>query len=117
MDSSATGCPTALSVGPHFDIDSAAVGGQNKVDAVTFAEGRAMALRHLLQVSTFEPDTITVMTAAYEEALRVLGLADCQDPIAEIVARKIIEVAQTGERDPVRLRRTALDRLGIARQC
>ena len=52
------------------------------------------------------------MTQAYEDALRVLNLADRRDPIIELVARKIIEVAKTGERDPVRLRERALNGIG-----
>ena len=40
--------------------------------------------------------------------MRVLQLADRQDPITELVARKIIEVAGTGERDPTRIREQAL---------
>jgi hypothetical protein len=75
-----------------------------------------MAIYRLLQSSAFEPEAITMMTTAYEEALRVLGLTDRQDPITEIVATKIIEVAQQGERNPVVLRQRALEALGIARQ-
>ena len=50
---------------------------------------------------------------AYEGALRVLGLADRTDPITEIIAKKIIEVAQTGERDPLRIQARAIAELGI----
>jgi hypothetical protein len=53
------------------------------------------------------------MTAAYEDALRVLRLADRQDPITELVAKKVIEAAQLGERDPMRLCEKALTDLGI----
>jgi hypothetical protein len=35
------------------------------------------------------------------------------DPITEIIARKIIDVAQTGERDPLRIRARAIEELGI----
>ena len=31
------------------------------------------------------------------------------DPVTEIIARKIIELAQQGERDPVQLRERAID--------
>jgi hypothetical protein len=72
-----------------------------------------MAIYRLLQFSAFEPKEITNMTAAYEDALRVLRLADRQDPITELIAKKIIEEAQAGERDPVRLRERALKELGI----
>jgi hypothetical protein len=35
------------------------------------------------------------------------------DPVTEIVAKKIIEVAQTGERDPLHIRARAMADLGI----
>jgi hypothetical protein len=53
------------------------------------------------------------MTKAYEDALRVLGLVDRTDPITEIIAKKIIEVAQTGERDPLQICARAITDLGI----
>lgn len=62
-----------------------------------------MPLIRLLQNSAFEPDRITIMSAAFAQACRELGLADLQDPMREVVARKIIECAQTGERDQARL--------------
>jgi hypothetical protein len=33
-----------------------------------------------------------------------LGLTDRTDPVTELVAKKIIELANRGERDPLRLR-------------
>jgi hypothetical protein len=62
-----------------------------------------MPLIRLLQHSAFEPDRIEVMSAAFEQACRELGLAETEDPLREHVARKIIECAQTGERDRARL--------------
>ena len=53
------------------------------------------------------------MTAAYEDVLRALGLANRTDPITEIVAKKIIEIAQTGERDPLQISARAIADLGI----
>ena len=47
--------------------------------------------------------------------MRVFGLADRTDPITEIIARKIIDVAQTGERDPLRIRARAIA-VGVARE-
>jgi hypothetical protein len=55
-----------------------------------------MAIYRLFKTMAFEPEKIATMSAAYEDALRVLQLADRQDPITELVARKIIEVAGTG---------------------
>ncbi len=53
------------------------------------------------------------MTTAYEDALLALGLTDRSDPITEMLAKKIFEIAQTGERDPVRIRTLAINELGI----
>jgi hypothetical protein len=63
-----------------------------------------MPLTRLLQNTAFGPDEIAVMVAAFEDALRELKLANRADPATEIVARKIIELAKQGERDPGRLR-------------
>jgi hypothetical protein len=75
-----------------------------------------MAIYRLLKFSAFEPELIASMTAAYEKALCVLQLADRQDQITELVAKKIIEVAQLGETDPERISILALEGLGIAPQ-
>ncbi len=49
---------------------------------------------------------------AYEEALRRLQLVDRKDPITELVARRIIEIHQQGDCDPVDLARIAINELG-----
>jgi hypothetical protein len=67
-----------------------------------------MPIVRLLQYEAFGPEDIKVITAAFEDALNSLGLVDRADPLTEIVATKIIECAQTGERDPIRLRDGAL---------
>jgi hypothetical protein len=48
------------------------------------------------------------MTAAFEAVCRTLQLVDRDDPLTEIVARRVIDVAGTGERDPGRLRELVL---------
>jgi hypothetical protein len=50
------------------------------------------------------PDEIKVLSSAFEEALRELRLVDRTDPATQLVAKRIIELAQQGERDPIRLR-------------
>ena len=71
-----------------------------------------MAIFRLLKFASFSPETIACMTAAYEDALRVLRV-DRQHPITELVAKKIILVTQLGESDPKRIRARALEELGI----
>lgn len=68
----------------------------------------SMPLIRLLQNSAFEPDRIEIMSAAFQQACRELGLAETEDALREIVARKIIECAQTGVRDQALLCECAL---------
>jgi hypothetical protein len=57
--------------------------------------------KRLLQ--QYRPEDIAKMSAAFEAALRKLGLVDRTDPKAVAVAKLIIEFAKVGERDPERL--------------
>jgi hypothetical protein len=67
-----------------------------------------VAIYRLLQHAVFEDDAVKAMTMAYEDVLRELKLANRADPLTEIIAKKIIELARTGERDPTRLCEDAL---------
>jgi hypothetical protein len=51
--------------------------------------------------------------AAYEKTLRTIGLVDRDDPITEMIARKLIEIAQTGVQDPAQLSAMAIREIGI----
>jgi len=53
--------------------------------------------------SVFDQLAIDAMAAAFEACCRSLRLENRADPMFEIVARKVIEVAGTGERDPLRI--------------
>ncbi len=70
-----------------------------------------MPIDRLLQNQAFGPDQITLLTTAFEDALSKLQLKDRTDPAAQSLAKKIIELAQQGERDPIRLRDRALQSL------
>jgi hypothetical protein len=74
-----------------------------------------MAIYRLLQQSAFGPEDISRMTTAYEECLRVLKLVDRSDPITELLAKHIIEVTQTGERDASKISALTLERLGVSK--
>ena len=71
-----------------------------------------MAIYRILQNAAFGPDDIDRMVAAYEATLKALGLKDRSDPITELVARKIVEISQTGVRDPQQLSQLAVEDLG-----
>jgi hypothetical protein len=74
----------------------------------------AMAIYRLLQNMPIGPDEIGRLAAAYEQVLGALGLKRRSDPITELVARKIIEIAQTGVRDSQELAAIAIKELGPA---
>jgi hypothetical protein len=67
-----------------------------------------MPLTPYLKEAVFDPKAIEAITAAFEAVCDSLKLANGVDPIPEIVARKVIEVAGTGERDPERIRELVL---------
>ena len=56
----------------------------------------------------FGPDTIAALATALEDALHRLRLTDRNDPAVTMVAKRIIELARQGERDPSRLRDQAI---------
>ena len=75
----------------------------------------AIAIYRLLQNAAFAREDIAPLVAAYEDCLRTLKLNDRSDPTAQVLAKKIIEIAQTGIRDSARLGRLALEELGVSR--
>jgi hypothetical protein len=72
-----------------------------------------MAIYRLLKDSPLEPELIRILEAAYEKTLPTIGLVDRNDPITEMIARKIIEIAQTGVQDPAQLSELAIKEIGI----
>ena len=63
-----------------------------------------MPIYRLLRGSAFAPDDVKVLSDAFEAALRELNLIDRTDPATEMVAKRIIALAERGERDLDRLR-------------
>ena len=58
-----------------------------------------MAIYRLIANGSFGPDEIEVMTTAYEAAL-IVPVADRNDPMTELIAKSIVNVTASGERDP-----------------
>ena len=57
------------------------------------------------------PDEIARLNLALGKALRLLHLVNRNDPVTEIVARKIIEIGATGDRDPTEIAKIAVKQL------
>ena len=67
-----------------------------------------MPINHpLTQHHSFGPDELTVLATTFDAAILELGLGRT-NPAALLVAKRIIALAQGGERDPIRLREGAL---------
>jgi hypothetical protein len=67
-----------------------------------------MAILQLLQNSELAAEDMARLLAAYEKTLRALGLVDRSDPMTELVARKVIEISQSGVRDPAQISRLSV---------
>jgi hypothetical protein len=63
----------------------------------------------------FGPDEIKVMTEAYESALIDLGIVKRDDPVTELIAKSIVNVTASGERDALVVKERAVNALGIRR--
>jgi|HubBroStandDraft_5_1064220.scaffolds.fasta_scaffold386224_1 hypothetical protein len=70
-----------------------------------------MTVYRLYKNRAFEPEAITVMTDAYAEVCRTLGLGERENADTRKVAKTVIEFAQRGVRDPTRLRDRVLSAL------
>ena len=53
--------------------------------------------------ASFALDDLKAMGDAFSSSLAKLGLNDMNDPMVEMLARRIIRAALDGERDPLRL--------------
>jgi hypothetical protein len=74
-----------------------------------------MAIYKLIANGSFGPDEIQVMTEAYEGALIDLDIPDRNDPFTELIAKSIVNVTATGERNPILIKERAINALGVRR--
>jgi hypothetical protein len=62
---------------------------------------------------SFDPDTTHIMGQAFDAACKELHDIGQSDLVKSVIAKRIIEVAKTGERDPNQLRDRALRAFGL----
>jgi hypothetical protein len=72
-----------------------------------------MPIRYLLDADPgkFGPEDLKPIIAAFEDTLRAMRLVDRSDPAVTMIAKTMIDVAKSGERDPARLRDKVMQRL------
>ena len=60
-----------------------------------------------------QPDEISRVTAAYEQALHTLCVKDRDAPLTEMIAKTIIKIAQAGVHDASQISVMAIKELGV----
>jgi hypothetical protein len=70
-----------------------------------------MPIRPFFAGEPFDPEIIAEMSVALESACEALGLKLVDDPATRLVAEKIIELVQRGERDAATLSAITLKEL------
>ncbi len=63
---------------------------------------------HSLSRQAFDPETVEVLSSAFEKVCAELRLSRREDRLTEIVARQVIEAAQTCMRDENAIRLVVL---------
>jgi len=66
--------------------------------------GEKMPIKRLLERHVFPPELVVILGEVFEDVLRTLDLNNREDPLTELIAKKVIELAQSGERNPIRLK-------------
>ena len=59
------------------------------------------------------PEEIELLNKAFNHALNLLGVVDRNDPLCDMVARKVIEVGTTGISEPREIAEMAVVRIGL----
>jgi hypothetical protein len=76
---------------------------------VRLGTGAAVPIYELLKgQGAFAPEELAVLGRVFEDVLQTLGLVDRQDPVTEMVAKKLVELGKAGVRDPDRLKALTL---------
>ena len=67
-----------------------------------------MPIRKFIPGATFSPETIKDMTVAFERIRVILNLENPDDPLVEVVAKKVVSLASQGILDPNEIERRVI---------
>jgi len=76
------------------------IDGESRDDNSRCSRGRLMPITQFLNGAKLDPETLRVVGVAFEIARVALRLAGRGDVAIEMVARRIIELARAGQRNP-----------------
>jgi hypothetical protein len=63
-----------------------------------------MPIKRLLERHVFPPELVVILGEVFEDVLKTLDLNNREDPLTELIAKKVIDLAQSGEHNPIRLK-------------
>jgi hypothetical protein len=87
--------------------------GEQLTDFTNEAKRKTSArITPLLQGQAFDPETVQAMAYALVMTCKALGLSDRDDAMTQLVAEKIIELAQRGLKTPTALHLAAIKEFG-----
>jgi hypothetical protein len=72
-----------------------------------------MPINRMIAQGSFDRPQIQRLQTAYEITLKALCLVDRNDPLTELVARKIIQIGEIGIDDPAQLSARAIKELDL----
>ena len=67
-----------------------------------------MPIKKYMSGATFGPESIKDMTTAFERIRTILRLEDPDDPLVEVVAKKVISLTSQGTFDPKEIERLVI---------
>lgn len=74
-----------------------------------------MPIRSYVKEGAFGPEMVAAMGAAFQDVCKTIEASGRSELTRETIAAKIIELARTGEADPVVLREMTLSEFGLSR--
>jgi hypothetical protein len=72
-----------------------------------------MPINRLFRDGKINPEEVERLNRAFTFTLRSLSLVDRNDPVCEIVARKVIEIDAAGTHDPQEIASLAIKQLRV----
>ena len=71
-----------------------------------------MPIEMLKNQRFLEPEETAVLSEVFDDVVKRLRIVDRQDVLTTLIARKLVELARAGERDPRRLKQKTLRAFG-----
>ncbi|MGY4317239.1 hypothetical protein [Bradyrhizobium sp. JR3.5] len=72
-----------------------------------------MPINRLLKIGKYTQEEIELLNKAFDLALRSMGLVDRNDPLCEMIARRVIEASATVAGGPKEIADVAVARIGL----